>query len=114
MVIKKNILDLTKFESSKTNLFTCHNGTAYEIVTLPSEPNSFMSCGEDGTVRWFDIRTKSQCLKKQCKDDVVICCQQPITALAVNNKFSYQIAVGCSDNMTRTFDRRMLSTMSCG
>ena len=43
------------------NYFTCHNnGTTYEVMTIPQEPSSFMSCGEDGTVRFFDLRQISR------------------------------------------------------
>ncbi|RXN28915.1 DDB1- and CUL4-associated factor 6 isoform X4 [Labeo rohita] len=28
--------------------FTCHYGTAYEIMTVPNDPYTFLSCGEDG------------------------------------------------------------------
>lgn len=76
--------------------FTCHYGTAYEvlqtrtvsqdsrltvvfsitslfvlfsqIMTVPNDPYTFLSCGEDGTVRWFDLRTKTSCTKEDCKD----------------------------------------------
>ena len=43
------------------NYFNCHSsGTTYEVLTVPTECNSFMSCGEDGTVRLFDLRKISQ------------------------------------------------------
>lgn len=39
-------------DTNNLNYFTCHNtGTTYEVLTVPTEGNSFMSCGEDGTVR---------------------------------------------------------------
>lgn len=28
----------------------------------------FLFCGEDGIVRWFDIRIKISCIKEDCKD----------------------------------------------
>lgn len=41
--------------------FNCHNnGTTYEVMTVPTERHTFMSCGEDGTVRLFDLRTTSR------------------------------------------------------
>lgn len=43
------------------NYFNCHStGTTYEVLTVPSERNSFMSCGEDGTVRLYDLRVISR------------------------------------------------------
>lgn len=50
------------------NHFTCHSGTTYEIATVPYEPHSFLSCGEDGTVRWFDLRIKDKCLTPRCRE----------------------------------------------
>lgn len=55
------------------NQFTCHSGTTYEIATIPGEPHSFLSCGEDGTVRGFDLRVKEKCNTPRCKEvDCVI------------------------------------------
>ena len=39
-----------------------------QVLTVPHDPNTFLSCGEDGTVRWFDLRTKTSCTKEECKD----------------------------------------------
>ncbi|XP_071800939.1 DDB1- and CUL4-associated factor 6-like isoform X1 [Asterias amurensis] len=96
------------------NIFNCHYGTAYEVVTIPNDPNTFLSCGEDGTVRWFDLRTKSRCLKDECREDVLINCRRAVTSLAVNPIMPYQLGVGCSDSSVRVFDRRMLGTRSTG
>lgn len=37
-------------------------------MTVPNDPYTFLSCGEDGTVRWFDLRMKTSCTKEDCKD----------------------------------------------
>ncbi|KAG8589039.1 hypothetical protein GDO81_006222 [Engystomops pustulosus] len=55
-------------ETNRQCQFTCHYGTAYEIMTVPNDPYTFLSCGEDGTVRWFDMRRKTSCTKEDCKD----------------------------------------------
>lgn len=53
--------DLNRQQESCINQFLCHGGTTtYEVLTVPDSSNTFMSCGEDGTVRWFDLREKSQ------------------------------------------------------
>lgn len=39
-----------------------------QIMTVPNDPYTFLSCGEDGTVRWFDTRIKTSCTKEDCKD----------------------------------------------
>jgi len=61
-------LDLTRKEETYYNQFNCHYGTTYEVITIPNDPHSFLSCGEDGTVRWFDLRMKDKCSKPQCKE----------------------------------------------
>ena len=35
---------------------------------VPHEASTFLSCGEDGTVRFFDLRAKTSCLKTDCKE----------------------------------------------
>ncbi|KAI5733482.1 hypothetical protein M8J76_012432 [Diaphorina citri] len=52
--------------TSDTNSFSCHTGTVYELATIPHDPNTFLSAGEDYTVRCFDLRVKSKCHKMLC------------------------------------------------
>ncbi|XP_038058994.1 DDB1- and CUL4-associated factor 6-like isoform X3 [Patiria miniata] len=96
------------------HMFNCHYGTAYEVVTVPNDPYTFLSCGEDGTVRWFDLRIKNKCMKEECREDVLINCRRPVTSLAINPIMPYHLGVGCSDSTVRVFDRRMLGTRSTG
>ncbi|XP_043272635.1 DDB1- and CUL4-associated factor 6-like isoform X3 [Venturia canescens] len=102
--------DLMRRTATFQNQFTCHSGTTYEIATIPGEPHSFLSCGEDGTVRGYDLRVKEKCNTPRCKEDVMISCQKAVTALSVNPLVPHQVAIGCSDSTVRTFDRRMLAT----
>ncbi|XP_067008493.1 DDB1- and CUL4-associated factor 6 isoform X2 [Anabrus simplex] len=106
--------DLMRKEETFYNQFNCHSGTTYEVITIPNDPHSFLSCGEDGTVRWFDLRIKDKCTKPQCKEDILISCQRAVTALSVNPMAPYQLAIGCSDSTVRMFDRRMLTTKASG
>lgn len=106
--------DVERPETSLRNLFNCHFGTAYEIATVPNDPHSFLSCGEDGTVRWFDLRTKTSCSADDCSEDVLINCHRAITSISVNPLTAYYLAVGCSDSAVRVFDRRMLGTRATG
>ncbi|GFS51546.1 DDB1- and CUL4-associated factor 6 [Nephila pilipes] len=103
--------DLERPETSLHNKFTCHRGTTYEIMTEPDDPNIFLSCGEDGRVRLFDLRYKTSCDEEDCMNDTLINCYSPVTSLAVNPVLPYQLAVGCADASVRIFDRRMLG---CG
>ncbi|KAH0951033.1 hypothetical protein HN011_010132 [Eciton burchellii] len=102
--------DLMRRTETFHNQFNCHTGTTYEIATIPGEPHSFLSCGEDGTVRWFDLRVKDKCSAARCREDVLIPCQRAVTALSVNPVLPHQIAIGCSDSTVRTYDRRTLGT----
>lgn len=105
--------DLTRPEETYHNRFNCHAGaTTYEVITIPNDPNSFLSCGEDGTVRWFDLRTKTSCNKQRCKDDILISCHRAVTSLASNPAAVHQLAVGCADSTVRIYDRRFLSTQA--
>ncbi|XP_066562219.1 DDB1- and CUL4-associated factor 6 isoform X5 [Amia ocellicauda] len=94
--------------------FTCHYGTAYEIMTVPNDPYTFLSCGEDGTVRWFDVRMKTSCTKEECKDDILINCRRAATSISICPLVPYYLAVGCSDSSVRIYDRRMLGTRATG
>lgn len=106
--------DLEHSETSMQNIFSCHFGTAYEIMTVPNDPHTFLSCGEDGTVRWFDLRAKTRCVLEECKEDILLNCRCAVTSLAVNPFTPYQLAVGCADASVRIFDRRMLGTKATG
>lgn len=52
--------DLDNPQGTFYNQFNCHSGTTYEVITVPNDPYTFLSCGEDGTVRWFDLRIKTK------------------------------------------------------
>ncbi|XP_015119390.1 DDB1- and CUL4-associated factor 6 [Diachasma alloeum] len=101
--------DLMRKSETFHNQFTCHSGTTYEIATVPGEPHSFLSCGEDCTVRYFDLRVKTSCNTPRCKDDILISCQRAVTALSVNPTMPHHLAIGCSDSTVRIYDRRMLN-----
>ncbi|XP_033965864.1 DDB1- and CUL4-associated factor 6 isoform X4 [Pseudochaenichthys georgianus] len=101
-------------EHNRQCQFTCHYGTAYEIMTVPNDPYTFLSCGEDGTVRWFDLRTKTSCTKEDCKDDILINCRRAATSISISPLVPYYLAVGCSDSSVRIYDRRMLGTRTTG
>lgn len=97
---------------SNVNYFNCHkSGTTYEVLTVPMEPRSFMSCGEDGTVRLFDLRQISNCHKTCCKDNILIFSPSAINAIDMAPISTNYLAVGSSDAMVRIYDRRYLSVI---
>lgn len=95
---------------AKLSFFNCHkSGTTYEVLTIPSEPRSFLSCGEDGTVRLFDLRQISSCHKTCCKDNILIFSPSAVNAMDLSPISNYYVAVGSSDAIVRIYDRRYLS-----
>ena len=92
------------------NNFSCHSGTTYELQIVQNDPNSFLSCGEDGTVRWFDLRTKDKCRKTDCKDDILVHIPHAVTSMTMHPFLPYYLAIGSSDSSVRIFDRRMLGS----
>ncbi|MBZ3886631.1 Nuclear factor 1 A-type [Sciurus carolinensis] len=101
-------------ETNRQCQFTCRYGTTYEIMTVPNDPYTFLSCGEDGTGRWFDTHIKTSCTKEDCKDDILINCRRAATSVAICPPVPYYLAVGCSDSSVRIYDRRMLGTRATG
>uniref|UniRef100_A0A1Y1LGV7 Uncharacterized protein n=2 Tax=Photinus pyralis TaxID=7054 RepID=A0A1Y1LGV7_PHOPY len=102
--------DLGNPQETLYNQFTCHMGTTYEVITVPNDPFTFLSCGEDGTVRWFDLRLKTKCKKVRCCDDIIIVNSRAVTALVINPLAPHHLAIGSSDSAVRIFDRRFLAT----
>ncbi|XP_042222907.1 DDB1- and CUL4-associated factor 6-like isoform X2 [Homarus americanus] len=90
--------------------FTCHLSTCYDVITLPDDPNTFLSCGEDGFVRWFDLRAKEQCSARNCQEDILLNMGRAVTAVAVNPITPYHMAVATQDSTIRIYDRRILGT----
>lgn len=103
-----------RISDNDTNVgfFNCHkNGTTYEVMTVPTEPRSFMSCGEDGTVRLFDLRKISSCHKTCCKDNIFIFSPSAVNAMDLAPISCNYVAVGSSDAIVRIYDRRYLSVI---
>ncbi|KAJ8924994.1 hypothetical protein NQ315_001159 [Exocentrus adspersus] len=98
--------DLNRPQETYDNQFNCHAGTTtYEVITIPNDPYSFLSCGggRDGTL----VRPENKV--KRCKDDILVSCQRAVTALAISPTAAHQLAIGCADSTVRIYDRRYLS-----
>ncbi|XP_071549256.1 DDB1- and CUL4-associated factor 6-like isoform X1 [Panulirus ornatus] len=102
--------DIERQEETHDCKFTCHGSTCYDVITLPDDPHTFLSCGEDGTVRWFDLRAKEQCSTRNCQEDILLNMGRAVTAVAVNPITPYHLAVATQDSTIRIYDRRMLGT----
>ncbi|GFS13263.1 DDB1- and CUL4-associated factor 6-like [Elysia marginata] len=99
--------DIDREDTYGTNRFDCHFGSTYKLLVVPNEAATFLSCGDDGTVRFFDLRMKTSCSKFSCEEDVMILLQNPVTSMAVDPIIPYQLAVSTSDGAVRLYDRRM-------
>ncbi|CAK9294835.1 unnamed protein product [Gordionus sp. m RMFG-2023] len=91
------------------NVFNCHNGTVYKVLPIPRDGNCFISCGEDGTVRFFDLRIKDKCFEENCRENILINCGQPISCIAIDSSAPNNIVCGCLDSSVRLFDHRRLN-----
>uniref|UniRef100_A0A2K5I2I7 Uncharacterized protein n=1 Tax=Colobus angolensis palliatus TaxID=336983 RepID=A0A2K5I2I7_COLAP len=101
-------------ETNRQCQLTCHYGTTYEIMTVPSDPYTFLSCGEDGTLRWFDTRIKTSCTKEDCKGDILNNCPCAATSVAICPPIPYYLAVGHSYSSVQMYDRQVLGTRATG
>lgn len=90
------------------HMFNCHNNTTYEVLPLPYENCSFLSCGEDSTVRLFDLRQTSRCQKTSCRDNILIQGPTALTAMCLSPALGHHVAVGSADSQVRIYDRRSL------
>lgn len=90
------------------HMFNCHNNTTYEVLPLPLEHCSFLSCGEDSTVRMFDLRQTSRCQKSSCRDNILIQGPTALTAMCLSPALGHHVAVGSADSQVRIYDRRSL------
>lgn len=114
--------DLCRPEETAANIFDCVRESVFYVGTIPNDPNSFLVCSQDRTVRWYDLRVKQRCSKldmlyqqrHDCCEDVLLRTEYPITALTINPRKPWQFAIGRSDSIVSVFDRRKLATQSLG
>lgn len=90
------------------NFFNCHAGTCYEVMTIDNEYNSFFSCGEDQSVRFYDLRSVSKCHKQYCRENILIISPESVTSMSCSPISHNNLAIACSDSLIRVYDRRHL------
>ncbi|WCJ39933.1 DDB1- and CUL4-associated factor 8 [Euphorbia peplus] len=94
----------------ETGLLGKHQGRAHKLAIEPGSPHIFYTCGEDGLVQHFDLRTRraTQLFTCQAMDDrrhhmpVV-----HLNAIAIDPRNPNLFAVAGSDEYTRLYDIRM-------
>ncbi|CAI8592506.1 unnamed protein product [Vicia faba] len=93
-----------------TTMLGKHDGSVYKLAVEPGSPHIFYSCGEDGFIQHFDLRSSSA--------TKLFCCSVPkgnkkqpprkigLNAIVIDSRIPYYFAVGGSDEYARVYDIR--------
>ncbi|EFH39579.1 hypothetical protein ARALYDRAFT_916607 [Arabidopsis lyrata subsp. lyrata] len=85
-----------------------HHGRVYKLAVLPGDPNVFYSCGEDGFVQHFDVRSNSATMVLYSSPFTQGCRRHHsssrirLNSIAIDPRNSYYLAVGGSDEYTNS------------
>lgn len=89
--------------------YNCHEGTVYEVVPVPDDNKVFLSCGEDKTIRLFDMRCHKSCHRADtCPHPALVKNSYALTTLALHPLNSMLVLVGRADGSGLVYDRRKL------
>lgn len=89
--------------------FNCHSSVIYEVVPLHDQEKVFLSCGEDRTIRLFDLRCHKSCPRSStCPHPALIRNSQAMTTLALHPLNSNLLLTGRADGVGLVYDRRKL------
>ena len=101
---------------SSHSLYRCHSSRVKELC-VDANDDVFLTAGEDGTVRIFDIRTPHRCsadghTRNACPETMLLATAPriPFKSIHIHPLFSHYFLVGCDDQWIRVFDRRMIKT----
>ncbi|CAN8276783.1 unnamed protein product [Cochlearia groenlandica] len=89
----------------ETSLLGKHQGQVHRLAVEPGSPFSFYTCGEDGVVKHFDIRTRVATNLFTCKEEkfnLVVY----LNAIAVDPRNPGLFAVAGMDEYVRVYDIR--------
>ncbi|CAN0109051.1 unnamed protein product, partial [Phaeothamnion confervicola] len=92
-----------------------HSSRAHRLALDPGAPASFLSCGEDGTVRHYDLRTPGACLGVLVKraprprNLAQEACHRALYSIAVNPTNPHEFYVGGDTPAVRCLDARRVS-----
>lgn len=93
--------------------FNCHSSTIFEVATLQDDESVFLSCGEDKTVRLFDMRCHRSCARAStCPHPALIRNSYAMTTLSIHPTNSNLLLVGRADGLGLVYDRRKLPNPS--
>lgn len=91
-----------------TKVLAQHDGRAHKLAIEPGSPHIFYSCGEDGLVQHFDLRTQSATPLVLCKSihSKGIAADIQLNAIAIDPRNPNVFAVAGSEQFTRLYDVR--------
>ncbi|KAK4803231.1 hypothetical protein SAY86_001434 [Trapa natans] len=94
----------------KISLLAKHEGGAHKLAIEPGSPHVFYSCGEDGLVQHFDLRTETATELFSCRLTQERRRYTPIihlNAIAIDPRDPNLFSVAGSDEYARLYDIRM-------
>ncbi|KAI9598176.1 WD40-repeat-containing domain protein [Syncephalis fuscata] len=97
------------------HVFSCHSSRTKRIA-VEDNPWSFLSCGEDGTVRQFDLRSPHNCEDNTCPSPLVDLGLYGIElhGLTLNPFQSQYLAICGTSPFVYLYDRRMIRDDATG
>ncbi|XP_052192470.1 uncharacterized protein LOC127801404 isoform X5 [Diospyros lotus] len=92
----------------ESKLLGKHDGRAHKLAIEPGSPHIFYTCGEDGLVQHFDLRTGAATQLFTCKSqpDRNLMPIIQLNAIAIDPRNPNLFAVAGSDEYTRVYDVR--------
>ncbi|KAI9180564.1 hypothetical protein LWI28_006091 [Acer negundo] len=92
----------------ETKLLAKHQGRAHKLAVEPGSSHIFYTCGEDGLVQHFDLRTGAATELFTCRpiDDRRSMLAVNLNAIAIDPRNPNLFAVAGSDEYTRLYDIR--------
>jgi DDB1- and CUL4-associated factor 8 len=111
----------TAITSDTVRKWRCNAGSTHKLCSIPQFPHVFYSCGEDGTVRYFDFREAHYCGEDQrnrysantCTSSVLINTDSnPIFSMAINPIHPVLIVLAVMDEFIPCYDTRFLRSSS--
>ncbi|KAL9238428.1 hypothetical protein vseg_012849 [Gypsophila vaccaria] len=89
-----------------TSLLGKHLGRAHKLAIEPGSPHIFYTCGEDGLIQHFDLRTEACTELFTCRSAERYPPTVHLNAIVIDPRNPNLFAVGGSDEYTRVYDIR--------
>jgi len=94
-------------------IYHCHRDMVYKIAVTQSEPNVFLTCSEDGTIRTYDRRVDHTCGVRGCKDNILVKSRRSglllswaISSIAMHPTSPHYLISGGVGSSVQLWDRR--------